>query len=568
MPTGDNTVTSAEVSHGIASHGAPGFFSRPIVWTLCLTLLLAIGIVRIAATYHVFNHTIDEPSHLACGIEWWESGVYRIETKHTPLARISIAFLPYLAGVRQVGHPKDWMETYPILSADGHYWRNLTLARIGVLPYFVITTLVVFFWTKRLYGAPAGLLAAAILTFLPTMLAHSSVATTDVPFTAMFCWAMYAFTLWLKKPDVKSAAVFGVSAGLALCAKFSAIAFIPVCAVAILAMYAAAGQPNWRGLIRTLAMVVLCAFLVTWAIYRFSHAPMNQVTTLPDRAAARVFGASSGMTNLVRQITSRVPAPAPEIPDGIRYLREQNSQGTPAYLFGRVKDGGFWYFFIAAMTVKTPLAVLLLGVLGTVAVVLRYLRDRTDWESPAPLACVLMIMLVTMPSRIDTGVRYVLPVFAFLSMLAALGLVMLWQQRQHRLIYRGAALLLLVWLVISSARSHPDYLAYFNEFGGKDPSRLLVVGDLDWGQDLTRLAAYLRERQINHISIAYEGFYDANALGLPETVKMKCGDVPRGWVAIAVRRAKRYPECWPWLPQQQRVAVVGKTMWIYYVPEQ
>lgn len=568
MPTSDSTVTNSEVAQGIAGTGASGFFSRPIVWALCLTLLLAVGIGRIAGTYHVFNHTIDEPSHLACGIEWWESGVYRIETKHTPLARISIAFLPYLAGVRQVGHPRDWTETYPILSADGHYWRNLTLARIGVLPYFAITTLVVFFWTKRLYGAPAGLLGAAIFTFLPTMLAHSSVATTDVPFTAMFCWAMYAFTLWLKKPDVKTAALFGVSSGLALCAKFSAVAFVPVCAAAILLMYALAGKRDWRVIFRTLMVVVLCAFTVTWAIYRFSHAPMNQVTTLPDRAAARVFGPSSGMTSLVRQITSKVPVPAPEIPDGIRYLREQNREGSRAYLFGQIKEGGFWYFFIAALAVKTPLAVLLLGAFGSVVVMLRYLRDRTDWESPAPLACTIMILIVTMPSRIDTGVRYVLPVFIFLSMLAALGLATLWQERRYPAIARTVAVLLVAWLAISSARSHPDYLAYFNEFGGKDPSRLLVVGDLDWGQDLTRLAAYLRERQINHISIAYEGFYDPDALGLPDTVKLKCGAVPSGWVAIAVRRVRRSPECWPWLPQNQRVAVVGKTMWIYHVPEQ
>ncbi|MFZ1135529.1 MAG: glycosyltransferase family 39 protein, partial [Candidatus Korobacteraceae bacterium] len=226
--------TNVAVASGASVKGAASFLSRPVGWALCLTLLLGIGILRIVSTYHVFNHTIDEPSHLACGIEWWEKGTYTIETKHTPLARISIAFLPYLAGVREVGHPKDWTETYPILSADGHYWRNLTLARIGVLPYFVIATLVVFFWTKRIYGAPAALLAAAILTFLPTMLAHSSVATTDVPFTAMFGLAMYAFTLWLKKPDVRTASVFGVTAGLAFCAKFSAVAFVPVCAGAIL----------------------------------------------------------------------------------------------------------------------------------------------------------------------------------------------------------------------------------------------------------------------------------------------------------------------------------------------
>src|SRR5215469_11530665 len=264
------------VEAGTAAQATSGFFYRPAGWALCLTLLLAIGILRIVSTYHVFNATLDESSHLACGIEWWEKGVYTIETKHTPLARISIAFLPYLAGVREVGHPKDWTETYPILSADGHYWRNLTLARIGVLPFFVIVTLVTFFWTKRLYGPPAGLLAAGILTFLPTMLAHSSVATTDVAFTAMFCWSMYAFTLWLKQPNTKSAVIFGISTGLAFCAKFSAVAFVPVCCGAILVLYWVAGNRNWRSLLRTIGLSLLCAFLVTWAIYRFSQGPLNQ----------------------------------------------------------------------------------------------------------------------------------------------------------------------------------------------------------------------------------------------------------------------------------------------------
>ena len=551
----------------IRSGGVSGFFYRPAAWVLCLTLLLGIGIARIVSTYHVFNHTIDEPSHLAAGIEWWEKGTYTIETKHTPLARISVAFLPYIAGLRAPTTFHDWTETYPILSADGHYWRNLTLARIGVLPYFVICTVVVFFWTKRLYGAPAAIIASAVLTFLPTMLAHSSVATTDVPFTAMFCWSMYAFALWLKKPDAKTAAVFGVASGLALCAKFSAVAFIPACGGAILVLYALAGNPNWRALFRTVWLGLLCAFLITWAVYRFSYAPLNQFTKIPDRVAAQVFGPTSGVTNAVRQITAKVPAPMPEIPDGIRFLRDQNRQGTPSYLLGRVKEGGFWYFFMVALAVKTPLAVLLLAAFGAGVVTSKYLRDRRDWESAAPLAASLMIMIVTMPSRIDTGVRYVLPVYVFISMLAAVAVVNLWNRRNRRTLWRTAAVALLGWMTVSSAMAHPDYLAYFNEFGGDDPSRLLVVGDLDWGQDLTRLSTYLQEKQINHVTIAYEGFFDPKSLGLPDTVKMKCGDVPSGWVAIAVRRARRFPECWPWLPREQRVAIVGKTMWIYHVAE-
>ncbi len=546
-----------------------GLFSRRRVWAVCLVFLIAIGIARIVSTYHVFNHTIDEPSHLAAGIEWWEKGTYTIETKHTPLARISVAFLPYMAGLRAPEQFTKWQDTYPILSADGHYWRNLTLARIGVLPYFVICTLVVFFWTKRLYGPVTGLAAAGTFTMLPTILAHSAVATTDIAFTAMFCWALYAFTLWLAWPGKWTAAQFGIASGLALCAKFSTVAFLPTCGAAILVLYAASGRPNWRALFRTAGVAVLCAFLATWAVYRFSHAPVNQVTTVPDRAAVRLFGESSRVTGMVRGMTSKVQLPAPEVLDGIRMMRDQRREGTISYLFGRVKrEGGWWYFFLAALALKTPLAVLVLAAIGAVAAVRRYWGNRTHWEIAAPVAAAVMILVVTAPSGLNSGVRYVMPMFALLSIFAAAGLAVLWSQQKHRAAFRAASVVLALWLVASSARAHPDYLAYFNEFGGKDPSRLLVISDLDWGQDLTRLSTYLREHDIKHVTIAYDGFYEPSSLGLPDTEKLPwCGGEASGWVAIELRRALLHPECYPWMAGQKPIAMVGKTMRVYYIPD-
>lgn len=569
MTPTDQTAMDLSKAYKPLARNATGIFSRPAVWTTCLILLIGIGIGRIVSTYHVFNHTIDEPSHLACGIEWWEKGTYTIEAKHTPLARISIAFLPYMSGLRSPAVFATWRETYPILSADGHYWRNLTLARIGILPYFVIGSLVVFFWTKRLYGSPTAIVATTVFTLLPTVLAHSAVATTDIAFTAMFCWALYAFTLWLAQPGRWTAAQFGIAAGLAVCAKFSTLVFLPTCGAAILVCYVASGRAQWRALFRTLAIVVLCAFLVTWAVYRFSYVPLTRATNVPERAATKVFGESSAITSAVHRIASRVPLPAPQLLDGVRMMREQHREGTPSYLFGQIKtEGGWWYFFIVALAVKTPLAVLILAAIGTVATTGRYWRDRVDWEVAAPIVSAVMIMLVTAPSGLNSGVRYVMPMFAFLSMLAGIGLTTLWLRPTQVLAYRAVAVLLVAWMVVSSMRAHPDYLAYFNEFGGKDPSRLLVIGDLDWGQDLTRLAAFSREHHIDHISMAYGGYYDANSLGLPETVNLECGITPKGWAAVAMRTFRHYPGCWPWMSKQQRVALVGKTMLVYYLPEQ
>ena len=55
-----------------------------------------IASLRIALTYTVFNHTSDEPNHIACGMEWLQYGTYTFETQHPPLARVAAALGPYL----------------------------------------------------------------------------------------------------------------------------------------------------------------------------------------------------------------------------------------------------------------------------------------------------------------------------------------------------------------------------------------------------------------------------------------------------------------------------------------
>jgi len=539
-------------------------FARPVGLTICLSLLLGIGLLRITSTYHVFNATIDEASHIAGGIEWWDKGTYTLETKHTPLARVSVALGPYLAGVRWMGF-RRWQDTFPILSSTGNYWHNLTLGRIGVLPYFVIASLVVFFWTRRLLSATSGVIAVAVFTQLPTILAHSSVATTDVALTAMFCCSLYFLTLWLREPYWRTAAQFGAATGLALATKLSTVVFLPACALPIVIMYARSERHNWRALLRSFVVVALCVFLALWAVYRFSHVPLTQATGLPDRIAGKVFGKSSSMTHVIHAVASHVPVPMPEFFDGIRNLRDQNHAGTRGYLFGEIRIGGWWYFFFAALALKTPIAVLLLAAIGSGITLKRYARDRESWEIAAPLAAFAMIMLCSTPARLDSGVRYVLPVFVFLSILAAFALTTLWSQGQHPMVWRGAAVALFGWMTISSAVAHPDYLAYFNEFGGKDPSHKIVVGDLDWGQDLTRLSTYMREHSIQHVSIAYDGFFVPQSLDFPETQTLDC-NAPRpiGWVAMEVRKERLYPECYPWLPGNQAVAKVGNTMTLYY----
>lgn len=582
--------TETKISEVTTTSARPRLLLGPGMSWIVVALLIAVGFVRIVSTYHVFNHTIDEGAHLACGIQWFQ-GVYDYDPKHTPIARISIALLPYLDGVRGYGNPSFWEEGALVLSSGGHYWRNLTLARIGVLPYFVLGVVVIFVWTRRLHDQATALIAAAIFSLLPVVLAHSGLATTDIPLTAFYITAVYAFTRWLSAPSWRTATAFGIATGLAVSTKLSTVAFLPVTVAGILPVYFATrrgsselanpSSDRWaptsmRNVMRSLAIVTICVFLVIWTVYRFSHAPISKFSSAPERAASRVFGPSSFAAGAVRSLDARVQVPAPELYNGLRDLRDTDRLRPRSYLLGRVKEGGWWFFYPVAITVKTPLAVLLLAVIGAFAVGASWLRTRTNWQAVVPIVGFLAPIVVAAPSHLDIGVRHVMPVFAFLSMLAAVGAVKLWNYRPVRDSHseskvgswaaRAAVVVLFAWFVVSSARAHPDYLSYFNELGGSDPGKILVISDLDWGQDMARLSTYLREHQVKHVSIAYDGYFDPEALDYPDMEYIACGGAtPSGWVAVEERRGRVHRECYPWLGEQKLVALVGKTMKIYYV---
>src|SRR6266478_2070895 len=52
-------------------------------------VLVLIASVRIVLTWNVFNATIDEGTHIACGMEWLNLGRYQLEDQHPPLARVA-----------------------------------------------------------------------------------------------------------------------------------------------------------------------------------------------------------------------------------------------------------------------------------------------------------------------------------------------------------------------------------------------------------------------------------------------------------------------------------------------
>jgi hypothetical protein len=527
--------------------------SKPTLGFLLLTL---IGVARIVATYPAIAQTSDETPNIACGMQYLDLGTYTYGAFHPPLARLAMAVGPYLYGARAQKLPERWQEGNAVLNSAPRPNRALTFARLGILPFFLLACTIVWRWGRKLLGDWGSLAPVFVLTNLPPVLAHAGLATMDMAIGAGICTALFSYTLWLEHGTLRRAIFFGTGLALAILAKFSAFLLLPVCLAAITLLYPRAAQKrNWAW--------IPVAFVLIWGAYRFSFGTMTERVS---RDAAEQAGFIAKIPTPVLHALETLPVPAPQLLDGLWQVHNHVDAGHTAFLLGRHSFHGWWYFFPVALAVKTPLPILLFVFLGIFA--LRGEQRRERWM-PAILCGV--ILLINLPTSLNIGVRYMLPLYPILALTAGIGIVWLWSR--HKMV----TFILLGWIFLLCTGAYPNYLAYFNEIAGSHPERILVDSDLDWGQDMKRLAAELKRRHVPyfHMSCLYTG--DDTRLGLPAWDGLEPYQPVKGWVAVSHTMRQNYgwmvaqqrgraDLAFAWLDAHQPVARVGKSILLYYIP--
>jgi MFS family permease len=529
-------------------------YSLPIVLAL-----IVVATLRIVTTYTVFNHTSDEPSHIACGLEWLDRGVYQWEPQHPPLARVAAALGPYLLGAHSQPPPVETSrdegmlrEGLRILYRDRQYQRTLTAARAGILPFFWLACLVVYCWGRRYCGKAGAVVALFLFSFTPPILAHSGVATTDMALTAFMGASFLGGLAWIDRPTPLRAAIFGLAIAGGVLSKFSFLAFFPASVLLAGLCYYAAQRPPAAELLNaartripSLLLAVALACVAIWAGYRFSAGK-------PEHAF--------------------MPLPAPELFQGIQDVKRHNDEGHPGYLLGQRSKTGFLLFFPVALSVKTPLAFLILLIAGAALALWRQIGVERTW---LPAAFAAGILGVGLFSRINIGVRHILPIYMGLSLVAAAGVMALLAVAEQRRWLRVALAALLLWFAASSLLSHPDYLAYFNELAGSTPENILVDSDLDWGQDMNRLGERLRRASAEWVM--FTPFVKADLEGehgFPLTLRSDVPTPSPGWnaVSVTVWKADRmqlydtHPEVTLWPDNFKPQERVGKSILLWYFP--
>lgn len=147
--------------------------------------------------------------------------------------------------------------------------------------------------------------------------------------------------------------------------------------------------------------------------------------------------------------------------------------------------------------------------------------------------------------------------------------------------------LLLVWQVGAVAKAHPDFLAYFNPIAASDPGAYLADSDLDWGQSVFELEAFITRHKVEYLHVAYNGTARLCAHALPKLHALEPNTPVKGWVAIselyyreAIDILRSDPPCdidsfyivertkkawYGWLRNSKPVAILGRSIRVYYI---
>lgn len=484
-------------------------------------VLIAIALFRIAATFTVLSDTSDEAVHLTAGLELLGRGTYSVQRENPPLPRLILAAPLHFAGVRFQPDVDVLSQMKQLFHSKDRYKTNLFLGRAGNLFFFLIAAVATTLGARRELGSAGAAIATFLFTAQPVVLGYSGIANHDAAALAGVAVCLLLFARWMECPTAVRSIVFGLAFGVSIACKFSCLVYVPLaCAAFYLAQVTRDEKTRraWRRALLALPLAAAAAFLTLWASYGFD------------------------LTNFVA---------------GIAGLRAIDRGGFTSYLFGEVSETGWWWYFPVAVAVKTTLASLLLVLAGVLLV-----RRRAFH---APLLAAMAVLIAAAPSTLDLGVRYVLPLYAPLTIAMAVAAMELLGSARRSL--RIAAILLLLWHGGASLLAHPDYFPYFNELAGRDPSRVLVDSNLDWGQDVLRLRDELRRRNVSFIRVSLAGATDLDRLGFPPHGNADLWTLQHGWVAVSdhAYRIHRSGGGWMWL-HRRPYERIGTSIRLYNIP--
>lgn len=565
----------------------------------------------ILAMASVWNDSpiVDEIPHIGAGYSYIIKGDARLNPEHPPLAKdlagIALSFLPLNQSVFDT---QFWTTD---INGQWNFGRNLLfnsgndailMARVAKLPlltFFILSAVIIFVWTRKLYGNKAALIATFLFSFSPTVMAHSRFVTTDMAALFGVLLGSFFFIKFLQNQTRANFVLAFIAFGIAQLTKFSLFLLVPV----FIALAIAWGLTMrnkiysiWRTLLATGAIIAFGYLAIVWPVYGFHT--RNYPIERQQSDTQYLLGSYGN-----RLIADRVV----EI-SGIPYVRglaqyglgllmvtQRSIGGNTAYFLGEIRNIAWKKYFPIVYFIKEPLAfwglvIIALLSLGFLFKTNKYKIGHWLKDHFTEFAMFLWLAVYwysSIKANLNIGVRHLLPTYGFVYIILAgqltgFGSWIKMAGRKMFMIYASLLAVLFGWYLYENLSVYPYYLTYFNQtVGGPKGGYLYVVdSNVDWGQDAKRLADWVNENKIQKISFDYFGWADAgyylgnkyfwiNA-GRYKNAREFLADNPGGgYIAVSksfyMGSREKESTSYAWLDSYAPIADIGNSIFVWHI---
>lgn len=487
--------------------------------------------------------TWDEPVFIASGYSYLTRHDFRMNAEAPPLLQ-QLQALPLLSlNLNQIdtNHP-IWQKAEHIVNGQYFIQANAqkltTLTKRARTPMLILGALLVlalYFWAQKLYGTTPALWTTALASCSPNLLAHAKLATTDLGCAAFMFFATFAFYLALHNPTIKTWILCGITTGLALLTKYTALLLGPV-------------------------FILLGLFYVWHKKITLKNLLIGAGIVLLTVTTPLIIGYQSFSGPLLYL-------------QGLQKIYANANVGYQFYLLGKVSDQPFWYYYFVAFLVKTPIATgLLIGLSLYTAIRQQNNRDKAFFS----LIPIGLMFLISCFDQSNLGYRRILPALPFLLLFCAHTF-----SASHPNLLKKIVPALVALACIESLSIYPHHLSFFNQAVGgpiKGPY-LLDDSNIDWGQDLPGLAQW----QKNHpnaqpLRQLYFGIVPPHLYGIQsEKLPLNTAHIRQpqpGYYAISAHNLawfrkikKQHNLDIDWLTKYHPIDHIGYSIYIYHFPQ-
>ncbi len=631
-----------------------------------LTVIIIILIALLLAVTSVWNDSpiVDEIPHIGAGYSYIAKGDHRLNPEHPPLAKdlagisLKMARIKDQAAKDQAAfESKFWREDINgqwefgrklLFNSNNDAVRLVRFAKMPQLIFFLLSAILIFVWTRKLYGYSAALIALFLFSFSPTVLAHSRFVTTDMPALFGVLIATYFFIRYLERPTKKNLWLAGLIFGIAQLTKFSVFLLVPFF-LGLALIHALLNSPKSKmsstlyALRSTLFIFIIGYLFIVWPVYYFHtwNYP-SELQQFHTKDILTSFGKRWLADTVIYLADKPVIRGMAEYGLGLLMVVQRSAGGNTTYFMGEVANRAWPQYFPTVYFLKEPLAFWLLLALislylgvkmkfsifnffrsvfanqgfliakqsGQFSKIKEWFSRIIDWAKNyfTEMTMLLWIALywyTSIRSNLNIGVRHLMPVYGFTFILLSGQLVGIANRimnqesriKNKKFILNSYFIILASlfgWYLYENLAVYPYYLTYFNQVALLRPSWVsaeqagyipgghwyVVDSNLDWGQDLKRLADWVKRNNIQKVYLDYFGWADQNYYLKERAVWMRAGQFNSvrefllenpegGYMAISASfymGSREKPETsYAWLDNYKPVLVIGNSIFVWYI---